>query len=146
MDYVYYFIKGGERVMSRIGVVVTTIGDGHFLKDYCQAIELELMRQKVTIYVICDVKSPVDLWEQVLKLREKGFDIRYPLGHEQDEFAEKYHLRNLIPYNSDNRRNIGYLWALEDNCEVIISVDDDNYPQSDTCYYQSHAVVGQERR
>lgn len=37
-------------------------------------------------------------------------------------------LNKYIPRNSDARRNIGYLFALDAGADVVISLDDDNYP------------------
>ena len=46
-----------------------------------------------------------------------------------------------LPFNNDTRRNIGYLMALDDGCEVLISIDDDNHPTSDD-FIGGHSAVG----
>lgn len=132
--------------MSKIGVVVTTIGDGQFLAEYTRQIEEENRKEQVTIYVIPDLKSSKELWKASQAEHDKGFDVRCISIPEQDVFAENCDLRNLIPYNSDNRRNIGYLMALGDGCEAILSMDDDNYPRAGTGFYQDHALVGFEAK
>ena len=48
---------------------------------------------------------------------------------------------DFIPYDSDNRRNIGYLIALESNCAFVISIDDDNFAPSRGDYFGEHSVV-----
>jgi hypothetical protein len=47
----------------------------------------------------------------------------------QDQWG-KHHPKfyRSIPYDNESRRNIGYLFALENECERIISIDDDNFP------------------
>jgi hypothetical protein len=47
-----------------------------------------------------------------------------------------------IPYRSDARRNVGYLQAFADRADVVISVDDDNFPQSDSPFFVEHGSVG----
>lgn len=49
----------------------------------------------------------------------------------------------LIPYDSDNRRNVGFLMALESGCEFMISIDDDNYCRQGEDFFTEHAVVCQ---
>jgi hypothetical protein len=48
----------------------------------------------------------------------------------------------LVPYNSDNRRNIGYLMALESGNEILLSIDDDNYCIGET--YKTSGIVCEE--
>jgi hypothetical protein len=45
----------------------------------------------------------------------------------------------LVPYNSDNRRNIGYLMALELGNGILLSIDDDNYCIGET--YKTSGIV-----
>ena len=47
-----------------------------------------------------------------------GFDAQYVDLAEQDRYLDRFpRLKPLIPYNSDNRRNIGYLMAAERGAE-----------------------------
>lgn len=48
---------------------------------------------------------------------------------------------DLVPYNSDNRRNVGYLMAAESGADFLISIDDDNYCPADEDYFAEHSVV-----
>ena len=50
-------------------------------------------------------------------------------------------LKPLVPFNSDNRRNIGYLMAAEQGAEIIVAVDDDNFVGEDD-WYDGHSLVG----
>jgi hypothetical protein len=47
----------------------------------------------------------------------------------------------LIPYDSDNRRNVGYLMALEESIDFLISIDDDNLCPSQEDFFREHSVV-----
>jgi len=47
----------------------------------------------------------------------------------------------LIPYDSDNRRNIGFLMALQSGSDFLLSIDDDNYCRPDEDAFAAHAVV-----
>ena len=62
---------------------------------------------------------------------------------EQDEWGRQFALYPLIPYNTDGRRVFGYLRALEDGCELLISIDDDNFPTHDD-FVGYHRRTGQD--
>jgi hypothetical protein len=58
---------------------------------------------------------------------------------DQDRFLNRLGLTpDFIPYNSDNRRNVGYLMALEDHSDFLISIDDDNWCRGDSDYFGEH--------
>ena len=65
-----------------------------------------------------------------------------PTLEEQECFVHKLGLpADFIPYDSDNRRNIGYLIALEGDCDFVISIDDDNWAPTRGDFFGEHAVV-----
>jgi Reversibly glycosylated polypeptide len=121
--------QGRESMKSAI--VVTSINDctellmgylGNFVK----------YGRKTIIYLIPDLKTPVfpipecvrvpDLSAQKAFLRKVGFNA------------------DDIPFNSDNRRNVGYLMALADGAEMIVSIDDDNYCPADEDFIEEHSA------
>ena len=54
---------------------------------------------------------------------------------------------DLVPYNSDNRRNVGYFMAAESGADFLISIDDDNYCPANEDYFAEHSIVcGEPRR
>lgn len=54
--------------------------------------------------------------------------VQIPSLYEQVKFLEKIGLPpHEVPVHSDNRRNVGYLMALKQGADVVISVDDDNW-------------------
>lgn len=131
--------------MYQTSIVMTTINDPVLLEDYYKNILKYGHMEKVEFIVIPDLKKPTEAYERILSLRKKGMHIRYPSIEEQEHFLKRLDFpKQMIPYNSDNRRNIGYLMALESENEFIISIDDDNYclPQSD--FILEHSIVNKE--
>lgn len=94
--------------------------------------------RQVAVYLIPDRKTPrqtlpagvtvLSLAEQEAFLKRVGFPA-----------AE-------IPMDSDNRRNVGYLKALTDGCDFLVSIDDDNWCPTDEDFIGKHAVVLQDRQ
>jgi hypothetical protein len=114
----------------KAAVVVTTIHDctellHGYLKNFAK------YGHEVSFYVIPDRKTPAQLlWPK---------EVHGPTLQEQCEFLEKVHFDfDQIPFNSDNRRNVGYLMALADGAEMIVSIDDDNYCPEDEDFIGEH--------
>ncbi len=69
---------------------------------------------------------------------------RYLDVEDQESFLEEFPaFKPLVPYNSDNRRNVGYLLAAMEGADVLAAVDDDNYVREDEDWYLGHSLVGQ---
>jgi hypothetical protein len=51
-------------------------------------------------------------------------------------------VEKIIPYNSIRRRNLGYLRALELGANVIVTVDDDNYPRDASWLSEHLSILG----
>jgi hypothetical protein len=49
----------------------------------------------------------------------------------QDQEKLGYHVIKNIPYNQYCRKNIGYLYAMKNDAEIIYETDDDNHPYND---------------
>lgn len=114
-------------------IVLTTINAGGILDGYCKQAEEEGVKDGLQIIVIPDRKTPSELFAKCDQVRARGFNIQCPTVEEQDAYLKKFGaLAQLVPYNSDNRRNIGYLMSLETDCEVLLSIDDDNYAVGET--------------
>jgi hypothetical protein len=127
-------------------VVMTTINDGTVLDSYCDQYFLDHYRETIKFFVIPDRKTPATLFQKVNELKRKGVEIACPTLAEQDQYLNKFTaLSPLIPYNTDNRRNIGYLMGLEWGCDQLISIDDDNYCLDTSTYYQDHGLVTSDR-
>ncbi|MCS7032563.1 MAG: hypothetical protein NZ561_01055 [Phycisphaerae bacterium] len=124
-----------------IAVVVTTIGKGEFLDDYFAAAQREDVLHHVTFFVIADRKSPPQLFARCMHLASRGMRVVCPTLEAQESFAARVGFDGLVPFDSDNRRNLGYLMALASDAQVIISIDDDNFPRADAWYFREHSVV-----
>ena len=61
-------------------------------------------------------------------LVKSGINIICPNIEDQKIFEKKHKIENFVNYNSDHRRNIGFLLAIINNYNFIISMDDDNFP------------------
>ena len=56
-----------------------------------------------------------------------GIDF-LPISTQLERYGE---LSKMIPENHYSRKNIGYLYAIENGAEVILETDDDNIPKND---------------
>jgi len=125
-------------------IVITTINIPKIAEDYCRNIEKFGHKNNVGIIIVGDKKSPdKESFKICGDLKSKGFDVEYFDIEKQEKWLEKFpKLKEIIPYNSDNRRNIGYLMALEKGCEILISIDDDNFPLDEKDFIGFHSIVG----
>jgi hypothetical protein len=98
----------------------------------------------VRMIIVPDKKTPPGIFQLVEDLKKDGMAILCPTVEEQDRLLHKLGAGagGFIPYNSDNRRNIGFLRSWADHPDVMISVDDDNYPHNGN-YFSDHAIVAQ---
>jgi hypothetical protein len=128
-------------------IVFTTINAPKIARFLCENIEKFGHKKETGIIIIGDKKSPNEESFAIAKeLRQAGFDVSYFDIALQEKWLEKFpKLKEIIPYNSDNRRNIGYLMAKERGAEVILSLDDDNFPLPEIDLVGGHIdLVGKE--
>lgn len=94
------------------------------------------------VWVVGDRKTPETARGLAAKLTRKGLETVYMDISFQDVWGKRYpDFYTRIPYDNETRRNVGYLAALEDGCEVLISMDDDNFPTDDD-FIGGHAQTG----
>ncbi|MGP0062715.1 MAG: hypothetical protein ACLQGP_03815 [Isosphaeraceae bacterium] len=127
----------------RMTMVITTINVPRLLEDYARNFEKFGHLHEVSALIVGDRKTPHGAVADLsANLRMTGFDARYVDLEEQDRYLDRFpRMKPLIPFNSDNRRNIGYLMAAEGGAEIIVAVDDDNFVGDDD-WYDGHALVG----
>jgi len=126
-------------------IVVTTIHAPAFLQSYVANLRTHGRTEEVAVFIIPDRKTPHSVSCAAQKARLDGFDVRCPGIQEQEQFLGKLALpEEFIPWNSDNRRNVGFLMALDAGCEVLISIDDDNFCLPDVDFIGEHGAVGKE--
>lgn len=127
----------------KYAIVLTTINIPDLLLDYAKNF-IEYGHQKeVEILVIGDKKTPPETESLMGQIRELGVSAEYFDIEKQERWLEKFpDLKGIIPYNSDNRRNIGYLIAGERKAEIILAIDDDNYVDISKDYLKDQSIVG----
>jgi hypothetical protein len=126
----------------RFAIVVTTIGAGEFLDIYARKLSEEGLLDRATMIVIPDRKTPPTLFEAVARARAAGFEVRCPnLAEQQAYLARLGAIGEFIPWDSDARRNIGFLLAYESGAEVIVAIDDDNLCELPGPWLGEHAVA-----
>jgi hypothetical protein len=131
----------------RMTLVVTTINVPTLLEGYADNFAKYGRLQDVSTIIVGDRKTPHDALRKLsADLKGRGFDITYVGLEEQEKYLDRFpKLKPLIPYNSDNRRNIGYLMAVEQGADILVAVDDDNFVGADD-WYAGHSLVGARAR
>lgn len=129
----------------RAAMVLTTIADPVVLEGYCANFTAHGHLEQVQVIVIPDKKTPPTVFMRCAELRKRGLDVLCPPLEQQERTLRCLGFPpDLVPHNSDNRRNVGYLMAAESGADFLISIDDDNYcpPQGD--YFAEHSIVCRE--
>jgi uncharacterized protein (DUF1499 family) len=120
---------------NTVAIVTTTINIPYFLESYIQNFESFSVDNNGLVFIIIgDLRSPNQEIKKYIQGITSNFAIEYWDVESQRKWisetfgnkAEK--IEKVIPYNSIRRRNLGYLRALELGSDVIVTIDDDNYP------------------
>jgi hypothetical protein len=120
---------------------MTTIGDcAPFFDAYRRLIGRREGEERIRLVVIPDRKTPARFFEVCQQAREAGLEVVSPTVDEQDDLMARLGAPTLVPYNSDNRRNVGYLLSAVAGADLLISVDDDNFPQGED-FFTEHLTV-----
>ena len=114
----------------RVAIVTTTVNipvniDGHLDNAERAGHPLPL------VVIVGDRKTPpaIESWVQRAAQRTR---VEYLGPDRQLEWLARFpELERLLPWNSIQRRNLGYLRAAELDADVIISIDDDNFAADD---------------
>jgi hypothetical protein len=123
-------------------MVVTTIFAADVLQEYFENFASFGHLDEVEVIVIPDRKTPAATYERAREISGKGLKVSCPTLDEQDQYLKKIGLApGFVPYNSDNRRNVGYLMAYESDAHFLISIDDDNFCTREQDAFAEHAVV-----
>lgn len=124
-------------------ISLTTIYTPDCLQDYCRNLD-RYGHKDVTFVVVGDLKTPAAVKDHCDRVaREYGRPVTYLDVPEQERYLARFPaLREVLPYNSFARRNIGDLWAYEHGAEVVVRIDDDNYPTEDD-FLGPHLICGQ---
>src|SRR5262249_27535033 len=136
-------LSPGFTTMSlQAALVLTTIGDPALLEGYYANFAAHGHLEQVRAIVIPDRKTPAACFERCESLRQRGMRIECPNLEEQECFLRKLGFpAEMIPYDTDNRRNVGYLMALAGPMDFLISIDDDNFCPEQEDFFGEHAIV-----
>lgn len=134
---------------KKISFVTTTINKPTFFEGYLDNIQnYGHDLDQIDFLVVGDLKTPLGVRDYCTELADEyGADVRYLGVEDQIEWLESRGLAELddyLPYNSIQRRNIGYLQACERGADVIVSLDDDNLARDDDIA-GDFATVGEEQ-
>lgn len=123
-------------------LALTSIYDPAILQAYHRNFEKFGRLDQVGVFMIPDKKTPPEAYATCRELSARGLSVSCPTIQEQEAFLAKVGMPpHLIPYNTDNRRNVGFLMALEAGPDFLISIDDDNYCAGEEDFFAGHAVV-----
>lgn len=123
-------------------IVFTTINYPLVIKELFDNINKYDHIDEVKVWIVGDCKTPPGLFDLSKEFSRKGLEIVYLDIDAQDKWGKRCaDFYDRVPYNNETRRNIGYLCALEDECEVLISIDDDNFPTDDD-FVGAHSQTG----
>jgi len=127
-------------------IVFTTINVPNVLRSYYENLSQYGYLQNTLFVIVGDHKTPDDDVNELCgELKSLGMQIAYLDTAEQHSMLRNplYHdVIGMLPWNSDVRRNIGYLYAAAQGTDVIISIDDDNYAIPDIDFIGGHGIVG----
>jgi hypothetical protein len=125
--------------VKAIAIVTTTINIPYFLENYAKSFESQRVNDKLAFIIIGDLRSPHKEIKEYIQKVSSSLEIDLAIEYWDVESQKKWisetfkgkaeDVEKIIPYNSIRRRNLGYLRALELGSDVIITIDDDNYPR-----------------
>ena len=123
-------------------LTLTTLSNPAVLENYLRNFERHGRLDQVQVFMIPDRKTTPEAYTTCRALCARGLNVSCPTIQEQEAFLGRVGMApHLIPCNSDNRRNVGFLMALETGSDFLISLDDDNYCTDDVDFFGEHAVV-----
>jgi hypothetical protein len=124
-------------------IVVTTIWEPAWLSGYLESIRAAGRASETTLRIICDRKTPSSVYAAADAARREGFRVDCPTLDEQAAYLRKIGAPDdLIPWDTDNRRNIGFLRAWESGADILVSIDDDNLCPPGLDLVGAHHCVG----
>jgi len=128
--------------MKQTAIVLTTINRPHLLRGYAENIIRYGHADGVQILMVADRKTPSAAAEDIKEVERSGVQAQLLDLEWQDQWLGRFPaLSRMIPFDSDNRRNVGFLVAAERRAEVIITIDDDNFI-GDGDFVGLHGIVG----
>ena len=117
--------------MHAIALATTTINVPEALRGYAR--DAREHRREVKIYVAGDRRTAAGAADCCADIaRETGVECEYLGPASQDRFLARWpELRNHLPWNCIQRRNVAILKAVCDGADAVVTVDDDNFVAED---------------
>lgn len=125
-------------------ITTTTIHIPYLIEDYVKDI-IKFNRQDEVDFVITgDLKTPPETKSYCKSLQEKyGVHIDFMDVEDQNLYLEKFKkLKNFLPWKCIQRRQVAILKAFEQNADIIVLIDDDNYIACED-YVGKHLDLGE---
>ncbi len=123
-------------------IVTTTINVPVALEKYSQNARF-YGHSDLSFVVIGDKKTPAETRAFCDGIAARHFPCSYLDVEDQRNYLERYPtLWNHLPFNSIQRRNIGFLKAWEDGAQAVITIDDDNLMMNQD-FVRLHGIVNQ---
>ncbi len=126
----------------KTAIVTTTIYVPRLLASYAD--DAKKHGHNPIFIVVADKKTPPEAEAFCAELaKTSGFRVEYFTVERQDEYLSRFPaLKAHLPWNCIQRRNVGLLYAFEEGCETIITIDDDNFRVTED-YIGAHVVSGE---
>ncbi len=129
-------------ITKPLHVVFTTVFLPHVLEHLRDSAAGHGHLDKVKVWVVGDRKTPSEALAMCVAAEGKGLETVYFGIEEQEAWGARFpEFYQRIPYDNETRRNLGYLRALEEGCETLICIDDDNFPTDDD-FFGGHLRTG----
>lgn len=130
--------------MKKIAVTITTINLPVVIRNLIDC-EHNISKEKISIdyIIIGDLKTPNNTREYLEKLsKDHSKNIYYfDISDQEKSFSKYKKLLSHLPVNSFSRRNLGDLFAYINGYDIVIRIDDDNFPV-DNEFFIRHSNLG----
>ena len=129
--------------MTKVSLVTTTINYPKLLLEYAKDFSKYKKKENIELIIIIagDKKTPVKTKKLAESITKKyKINCEYLDEKKQNKFLKNFkNLKNFLPWNSVQRRNLAILKSLQENCDLIITIDDDNFLKTRN-FIQSHLL------
>lgn len=126
----------------RLAIVITTINVPTIIDQYIANFQ-KYGHTGIGFIIVGDLKTPAEAKTYTNSRNCQDFPCIYLGASEQEQILRRMpELAEFTPYNTVQRRNIGYLYAAEQGAEAIIAMDDDNWPLDEYDFAGEHGIVG----
>lgn len=127
--------------MIKVSLVTTTINYPKLLLEYAKDFSKYNKKKNIELIIIIagDNKTP-DKTHKLAEIITKKYKINceYLDKKKQNKILKNFkNLKNFLPWNSVQRRNLAILKSLQEQCDLIITIDDDNFLKTSN-FIQSH--------